>query len=64
MDNFEIEKENYYTGSKLNIRKKQPNFFARVYLRIGMGRTEDEANLWVILTSVVMFGVVFIGLLG
>lgn len=63
MENFEIEKENYYTGSKLNIAKKRPNFFARVFMKIGMGKTEDQANLWVILTTMVTFGVAFIGIL-
>lgn len=64
MDNFEFEKENYYTGRKLDAKEKKPNFVARSLMKMGLGKTKDQANLWAIMLSIILFGVFFIVFLG
>lgn len=59
-----IEEEDYYTGKKLNIINKKTGFFVKSFMKLGLGKTEDEAGLWVILISVLLFGTAFFTFLG
>jgi len=64
MDNFEFKQHDYYNREEPKTLDHKINYFAKLFMKMGLGKTRDQANLWVILVSVMLFGISFVTLLG
>ena len=60
MENFKFENTDYYNRPDLDTKDKKPGLFARLFIKLGLGKSKDSATMWGVLIIIITIVVIFI----